>query len=434
MANSIIHVEHLSKIYKLYASAMDRFREALNPWKKKYHHDFFALKDLSLDIYEGEVVGILGANGAGKSTLLKILAGVLTPSSGKVTINGRVSALLELGMGFNPELSGEENIIFNATVLGLSPKSIQSKLAEIIEFADIGEYIKQPLKTYSSGMVARLAFAVAVNIDADVLIIDEALSVGDVRFQQKALRKLQELMGRAKVIVFVSHSMDSIRKFCNRAIWIKDGGVFQDGEPTEVAKDYYGFMTTGSVRKSTNEPVKNKVELTSRDLSTWKNIQWTELANFSSLGDKEIIIKRAALYDANLKNTQSVLDGGELLCLLLDIDGHVAIDKLSIGFTINNTLGINVFGVSSSHFNAKLPSVHPGDQFIVKITFQLPRFLNGNYTLSPGVADISDSTQKIKKHHVFDAFILQILSSDQRQNHGSLVIPETAAFDSYKIN
>lgn len=433
MKEPVISISNLSKVYKLYQEPIDRLKESLHPFGKKYHQDFFALKDLSLKIFEGEIVGVVGANGAGKSTLLKILAGVLTPTTGDVQINGRVSALLELGMGFNPELSGRENIIFNATILGLSPKTIAAKLEEIISFADIGAYIDQPLKSYSSGMVARLAFAVAVNIDAEILIIDEALSVGDVRFQQKALRKLQELMGQAKAIVFVSHSMDSIRKFCNRTIWIKDGVVFQDGNPTEVAKDYYGFMTTGNVRQSITLP-KDSLVVSQEEKSIWTNIQWLELSGFSALGDRELIIQRAALYDRTLKNTQSVLEGGESLSLLLDIEALAAVDNVSIGFTLNNTLGMNVFGVSSSHFDIHLPSTHQGERFVVKIDFDLPYLLNGNYTLSPGIADISDPAQKIKKHHVFDAFILQVLSSDQKQNHGSLIIPQKASFDLYKVN
>jgi ABC-type polysaccharide/polyol phosphate transport system ATPase subunit len=434
MKEPVISISNLSKIYKLYKDPLDRLKESLHPFGKKYHQDFFALKDLSLEIFEGEIVGVVGANGAGKSTLLKILAGVLTPSSGNVQINGRVSALLELGMGFNPELSGRENIIFNATILGLSPKMIESKLEEIISFADIGTYIDQPLKSYSSGMVARLAFAVAVNIDAEILIIDEALSVGDVRFQQKALRKLQELMGRAKAIVFVSHSMDSIRKFCNRTIWIKDGVVFQDGSPAEVAKDYYGFMTTGTIRQPVSQLTRSSEVVSSGDLNMWKNIQWDDLSVLSSLGDMEVTIKRAALCDRSLKNTQLVFEGGELLSLLLDIEANVAIDNFSIGFTLNNTLGMNVFGVSSRHFNAKMPHLRQGERFIVKIDFELPYLLNGNYTLSPGIAEISDSLEKIKKHHVFDAFVLQILSADQKQGHGSLIIAENASFDSYKVN
>jgi ABC-type polysaccharide/polyol phosphate transport system ATPase subunit len=434
MKEPVISISNLSKIYKLYKDPLDRLKESLHPFGKKYHQDFFALKNLSLQIFEGEIVGVVGANGAGKSTLLKILAGVLTPSSGSVQINGRVSALLELGMGFNPELSGRENIIFNATILGLAPKTIEAKLEEIISFADIGAYIDQPLKSYSSGMVARLAFAVAVNIDAEILIIDEALSVGDVRFQQKALRKLQELMGRAKAIVFVSHSMDSIRKFCNRTIWIKDGAVFQDGNPTEVAKDYYGFMTTGTIRQAATRSMSRPDIVSDSTLSTWKDIQWADLSNFSSLGDMEVTIKRASLCDRSLKNTQLVFEGGELLSLLLDVQSNVALDHFSVGFTLNNTLGMNVFGVSSSHFHAKLPHLKQGDRYIVKIDFDLPCLLNGNYTLSPGIAELGDSLQKIKKHHVFDAFVLQILSADQKQNHGSLIIPEGASFDSFKIN
>ncbi len=428
MKSSVIHVEKLSKVYKLYTSAMDRFREALSPWKKKYHHDFFALKDLSLDIYEGEVVGILGANGAGKSTLLKILAGVLTPNSGEVKINGRVSALLELGMGFNPELSGEENVIFNATVLGLSPKSIQSKLAEIIEFADIGEYIEQPLKTYSSGMVARLAFAVAVNLDAEVLIIDEALSVGDVRFQQKAIRKMTQLMKKAKSIVFVSHSLDSIKRFCTRAIWLNAGEIVEDGNTVDVVQHYYTFMTTGDT------PLKKGLTSSIRQLekkvnTSTEDLQWYSTNSFESVGDGSGQIERIALYDDINHRSANIVSGGEELVMFLDVSVFKKISKPHISFVLRDKLGLNVFGVSSNHFGVHFESFQSGQKLLIKIRFLLPTILNGTYSFSVALLDISDATMKNKIHQVYDACVIQVESNDIKQLHGSLLIPNQASFE-----
>lgn len=428
MKRSVISVKNLSKVYKLYSTPMDRFREALNPWKKKYHKEFFALNDLSLDIYEGEVVGVLGANGAGKSTLLKILAGVLTPTSGQIKINGKVSALLELGMGFNPELNGEENIIFNATVLGLSPEKIKSKLVEIIEFADIGEYIKQPLKSYSSGMVARLAFAIAVNLDAEILVIDEALSVGDVRFQQKAIRKMTALMSKAKAILFVSHSLDSIKRFCTRAIWINGGKVVEDGETTEVLKHYYAFMTGANSAQQVAPGLKEFRKFNFRNAPFLEKLEWHNTEHLESIGDNGARVKRIALYDKTHDRNVEFLEGGEDLELILDIAIFEHIGNPSVTCFLNNHLGLNIFGVSSSSFDFQLDSLSPGSNLLIKVGFQLPYLLNGLYSLTVNISDLPHPEVKVKKHQVYDAFILQIQSSDPKQKQGSILIPQKATF------
>lgn len=239
---AVVEVKNLSKYYNLYKGSFERFKEALHPLRKKYHATHTVLNNISFTINEGEVVGIIGRNGCGKSTLLKILAGVLTQSNGECVVNGKVSALLELGSGFNPEYTGLENVYFSTSLMGFSKKETDDCIQSIIDFADIGEYIHQPVKTYSSGMAIRLAFAVSVNIDPDILIVDEALSVGDIRFQQKSLRKMKDLMTRAKAIIFVTHDMGTVLNFCNRAIWLKEGDIFQDGAPEDVCKDYLSFM------------------------------------------------------------------------------------------------------------------------------------------------------------------------------------------------
>ena len=201
----VIKIENLSKVYKLYNSPVDRLKESLHPLRKQYHHDFYALNNVSFEIKKSESVGIIGKNGSGKSTLLKILTGVLTPTSGTVKVNGKVSALLELGAGFNPELSGIENVYFNGMLMGYTREDMAERLDEILSFADIGNFVHQPVKTYSSGMFVRLAFAVAINVDPDILIVDEALAVGDIKFQRKCFLKIEELRKSNKSILFVSH-------------------------------------------------------------------------------------------------------------------------------------------------------------------------------------------------------------------------------------
>ncbi len=237
-----IEVENLSKVYKLYDKPSDRLKEALSPVKKCYHKDFYALRDLNFKIKPGETVGFVGKNGSGKSTLLKLLTEVLTPTEGSLKINGKVSALLELGAGFNNEYTGMENIYLNGTIMGYSREEMDKRVDDIVKFADIGEYINQPVKTYSSGMFVRLAFAVAINVEPDILIVDEALAVGDVRFQLKCMDKFLEFKEKGITILYVSHDINSIKRFCTRAIWINEGHLEADGDVDLITDKYLDYL------------------------------------------------------------------------------------------------------------------------------------------------------------------------------------------------
>lgn len=239
----VIKVDHVTKVYKVYNDSKDRFREALGIHKdRQYHKDYYALKDLSFEIGKGEIVGIVGRNGSGKSTILKILTGVLNQSSGNVEISGKVAALLELGAGFNMEYTGMKNIYLNAAMMRVSREEIEAKIPQILAFADIGEYIHQPVKTYSSGMFVRLAFAVAIHVDPDILIVDEALAVGDARFQLKCMDKFLEFVEQGKTILFVTHDVNAVKRFCNRCIWLNKGSVIMDGNTDEVTDKYLDFL------------------------------------------------------------------------------------------------------------------------------------------------------------------------------------------------
>jgi teichoic acid transport system ATP-binding protein len=238
MNNIAIKVSHLTKVYKLYDKPIDRLKESLHPLKKQYHKDFYALNDVNFEIKKGETVGIIGKNGAGKSTLLKIITGVLTPSSGHVHVNGRIASLLELGAGFNPEYTGIENIYLQGTLMGYSHSEMKEKIEDILVFADIGDFVHQPVKMYSSGMFARLAFAVAINVEPDILIVDEALSVGDARFQSKSIKKMEEIRDNGTTILFVSHATEQIKRFCTKAIWIENATVKLIGDPAIVTDKY----------------------------------------------------------------------------------------------------------------------------------------------------------------------------------------------------
>ena len=235
---TVISINHVSKVYKLFEKPMDRLKESLSLTHKNYHTDHFALEDISLEVHKGECVGIIGTNGSGKSTLLKIVTGVLNPTSGNVELKGRVSAILELGAGFNMEYTGIENIFLNGTMLGYTEEEMKAKLDDIIAFAEIGDFINQPVKTYSSGMFARLAFAVAINVDPDILIVDEALSVGDIFFQSKCYRKFNDLKEAGKTILFVSHDMGSVIKYCERCLLINKGKQVMVGKSSEAVDVY----------------------------------------------------------------------------------------------------------------------------------------------------------------------------------------------------
>ena len=252
--NSIaIRLKNLCKSYTLYDSPMDRVREAISISGKRYGKEKVVLDHINLEIQKGDVLGILGTNGAGKSTLLKMITGVLCPTSGSVELEGKVSALLELGTGFNPEFTGLQNIFLNGTIMGFSREEMEEKLQGIVEFADIGEFIKQPVKTYSSGMFARLAFSVAVSVEPDILIVDETLSVGDLKFQMKCMDRMQQMMNNGVTVLFVSNDINAIRRLCNQAIWIKDGIVQLYDKTNVVCDRYLEYLKLGEEPEEANK-------------------------------------------------------------------------------------------------------------------------------------------------------------------------------------
>jgi len=252
---TVIEVSHLFKRYKLYKSKKYRAIEALFPFLDKYHTDFYSLKDINLNVKKGEIIGILGKNGSGKSTLMKVISGVTVPTSGSIRTTGNIVPLLELGSGFHPEFTGFENIYFYTAILGYPKEKIKRKLQEIIDFAAVGEFIDQPVKNYSSGMKSRLAFSVSINIDPDILILDEVLSVGDGEFKEKSYQKMREFFNRDKTILYVSHSMGSVRELCTRAILLEKGELILDGPPAEVI-EYYEEKILGKVKPVKSTPAK----------------------------------------------------------------------------------------------------------------------------------------------------------------------------------
>lgn len=413
MNDIAIKVENVSKIYKLYDKPIDRLKESLNLSKKNYHKDHYALNKISFEVKKGEVVGIIGTNGSGKSTLLKMITSVLTPTSGNIGVDGKVSALLELGAGFNPEYTGLENIYLNGTMMGYSKGEMDTKVNSIAEFADIGEFINQPVKTYSSGMFARLAFAVAINVDPDILIVDEALSVGDIRFQQKCYRKIEELK-KNKTVLIVSHDITTITKFCDRVIWIEQGNLKGIGKPIDISKQYQAYVVDSKLEKHS---VGKKTSNHNSDM-----VRLNEIKTDSELfGDKKAVITGIGLFEKNSnKILESVLPG-MLVKLVIRIKYNQEILNPIIGFTINDRLGNIIFQTNSDILKINIDTHNEIEYY--EFEFIIPELNEGSYTISPAVASGTVSNH-IQHNWVHDAYIFNVIIKEMHRLQGILYLSD----------
>lgn len=420
---SVIKIENLSKVYSIYRSPSDRVKEAFDPLRKKYHTEFHALKNIDLEINKGDVVGIIGRNGAGKSTLLKILTGVLTPSHGSYSINGKVSALLELGGGINPEYTGLENIYFNGSIIGLTREQVEVRLQEIIDFADIGDFINVPVKTYSSGMVVRLAFAIAINIEPDILIVDEALSVGDVRFQQKSLRKMRELMGKAQAILFVTHDMGTVLNFCNKVVWLKDGEVFRIGAPKDICKQYLSYMAFEDLGSTGSDTIQNHVanpELT--------GTIWIKTDTFENYGEKGAVIEGVSFCNDNDPSQIDNFNGGEECCFRMKINAREQIAAPIYGFILKDSYGNQITGMNTFIYNTEVVSLQKESITEIEIRFTLPSLKNGTYTISPAIAEGSMENH-IQHHWIHDAVVFNVNSKNTANTIGWYFVLDKVGFN-----
>ena len=318
MSDVAIKVDNVSKIYKLYDKPTDRLKESLGLSRKKMYKEHYALKDVSFDVHRGETVGIIGTNGSGKSTILKIITGVLNPTQGEVKIAGRISALLELGAGFNMEYTGIENIYLNATMMGFTKEETDAKLQSILDFADIGEFVYQPVKTYSSGMFVRLAFAVSINIDPDILIVDEALSVGDVFFQVKCYHKFEEFKKLGKTILFVSHDLGSVSKYCDRVILLNQGVKISEGEPKKIVDEYKQVLVKQNEETFEGGEKKAAILTKTVDKDAWMN-QLKINPEVLDYGEKQAEIIDFAIVDSRGKITSNIEKNTELGCIIMMI-------------------------------------------------------------------------------------------------------------------
>ena len=392
--NKVISVHGLSKTYKLYNSKTDRGLDIFFSFGKRRHKDFHALTNISFSVDEGESIGIIGRNGSGKSTLLKILSGVLSQTTGDVHVSGKVASLLELGAGFNPELTGRENIYFNGALMGCTRAQMQERIAEIISFADIGDFIDQPVKIYSSGMFVRLAFAASVHVDPDILIIDEALAVGDVLFQKKCVDFMRNFKERGKTILFVSHDIFTVKSFCNRLILINDGKMEAIGEPDEVANRYYQIMFP-KVKKFLSQ-----MECTAQTLSLrgsdryWLDVDMNVTDAHWGHGAAWISrLRVGGVQEPNIFNWEDSIEI-EMVCqwdpdAMLRICGeHGVLPKMLFGFRFENSQGwvITNFASSMLDEDALQFSLESNTECVIRCKISPMKLASGHYFITPGLA------------------------------------------------
>ena len=388
-----ITVKDLKKVYKLYDKPSDRFKEAFGLTRKKAK-EHYALNGVSLEILQGETVGIIGTNGSGKSTILKIITGVLSPTSGEVNVSGRISALLELGAGFNMEYNGIENVYLNGTMMGFSQKEIDAKLPEILKFADIGDYVYQPVKTYSSGMFVRLAFAVAINIEPEILIVDEALSVGDVFFQAKCYHKFEEFKKMGKTIVFVSHDLSSISKYCDRVYLLNQGNLLGEGSPKEMI-DAFKRVLVGQYEIHDKEDM---------DIHIPENVLNPELLEY---GTKQAEMTEFYITDDKGVKTTAVIKGTEFT-IHVKVAFHDRIVAPIFAFSFKNIKGTEITGTNSMIEKAFLEPVEAG--VVKEVTFKQNMSLQGGeYLLSLGVTGYEGSEFQVY-HRLYDVLNVTVVS------------------------
>jgi lipopolysaccharide transport system ATP-binding protein len=421
-----IEASGLSKCYQIYARPADRLKQALFPrWRRwlglperRYFREFWALRDVGFRIERGETVAIIGRNGSGKSTLLQMLCGTLTPTAGEVRSHGRIAALLELGSGFNPEFSGRENVYLNGSVLGLDRASIDERFARIEAFADIGDFIDQPVKTYSSGMYVRLAFAVIAHVDADVLVVDEALAVGDVFFAQKCMRFLAAFQAGGGTLVFVSHSSAAVINLCRRALWLEAGRVVMDGPAKEVSEAYhartYGMQVAagpsdgGAGEGVDAVPAPEAAEREVVEACRLRVLRFDPAA--ASFGDGRARIARVSLHD-RAGRAVTHLAGGEDVVLRVEVDVLGDLASPVVGFFLKDRLGQHLFGTNTYlRGEGARPATPAGGRLRAEFSFRMPWLPVGRYSFDVAVAD-GTHDEHVQNHWMFDGLVVESITS-----------------------
>jgi len=402
-----VEFSNVSKSYSIYAAPGDRLKELITFQTRRYHTEFWALRDVSFEVGRGETFCVVGENGSGKSTLLQICAGIMAPSSGMAVANGRVAALLELGSGFNPEFSGRDNVYLNGAILGLSSKDMDRRLPEIEAFAEIGAFINQPVKTYSSGMIVRLAFAVAIHVDPEILLVDEALAVGDVYFRQRCMRKVHELRQRGITILFVSHATGDVKALGDRAMWLEKGVVKALGKTDLVVAQYLAAMSEKDrVYQAREFPAEEarKVAAPQEIIEEIPNVD-------HRFGDGKAEVIGITVLDAK-GNRIGLLQPNSTIVVRISVRAKENLDRPIVGFMFRNHLGVDFAGTNTARENQDLPPMLAGDVCTVDFYLDLPALSASSFSFSPAIAN------GLLEHYsmcdwIDNAVVLQMESTDQ---------------------
>lgn len=398
MKETAISIQHVCKTYHLYEKPLDRLKEALHLTRKSLSKEFHALQDINFDIYQGETIGIVGTNGSGKSTLLKIITGVLSANEGKVDVNGRISALLELGAGFHMEYTGMENIYLNGTMMGYTKEEIDAKVPKILEFADIGTFIDQPVKTYSSGMFVRLAFAVNINIDPEILIVDEALSVGDVFFQTKCFKKFDEFKAQGKTIVLVTHDLSCVLRYCDRAVLLNRGNLVEVGCPKSVVDNYKKILANGSIDQSVSS---------NQESSKSGKSQLKQNTDAIVYGNGKAVIHDFYIKDGNGNITNAILKGESFVIGIQFSFEDVLCDPL-IAFTIKDHRGNELTGTNTRIEQMDLAQLKLHTIYTIEFEQEM-NLQGGTYLLSLGCTGFEHDALAIY-HRLYDVTSIDVIS------------------------
>ena len=426
MSINAIEVKDVTKVYRLYEKPIDRLKESLHPKHKSYHKDFYALNGLSFHVEKGQTVGIIGTNGSGKSTILKIITGVLTPTTGEVNVDGKISALLELGAGFNMDYTGIENIYMNGTMMGFTKKEMDEKLQDILDFADIGDFVYQPVKTYSSGMFVRLAFALAINVEPEILIVDEALSVGDVFFQAKCYRRMEEIRQNGTTILMVTHDMGSIIKYCDKVVLLNKGEFIAEGEPgrmvdlykkilanqmdslkEELENDFSGGMEIAGSEKKVMSSKEAAAAHSSTDGGLMKE-KITINTDRTEYGDGRAEIFDLGLFDAR-GNLTNLLIKGETFTIKERIRFNAPLQNPIFTYTIRDKKGTDLSGTNTMYEGADVKPVGPGDVYDVSFT-QKMTLQGGEYLLSMSCTGF-EGEEHVVYHRLYNVANITVISN-----------------------
>lgn len=399
-----ISVKSLSKKFNIYNSPAERLKEFIHPFRKRYHQEFWALKDVSFDVKRGETIGIIGQNGSGKSTLLQILCGILQPTEGSVQINGRISALLELGAGFNPEFTGRENVFMQGAIMGIPQEEMEKRFRGIADFADIGAFLEQPVKTYSSGMFVRLAFATAVNVEPDILIIDEVLAVGDAGFQARCYGKINEFKNQEKIILYTSHNLSTVIDLCDTAIMFNAGCIAQSGYPKDVTNSYSSFML------GKEEEYRNRLKKTGGQAIQF-SIKEKEFGTKEyRYGTAEAEIIKFGIVDDKGRYVKIVKSGNKYKILSTALFKK-KFKEVTMGIMVKTLTGVDIYGATTKNYNLSLKNIEAGS--LVTAEFEQELWLNpGAYSLMVGTSEVIENHFRPLDRRV-DALVFEVVGENK---------------------